>query len=87
MLRRDVHDLDTKAHVIEGAPTVDFFAQRRIENMIKYVEGFFVKDKRKILQIIRQTCNAPGMFIPAYGITGGEMALGHVLIDRQRKKK
>lgn len=86
VLRRDVHEQTETVYETKGAPPVDYFAQKRIENVIKYVEGFFVKDKRKILQIIRQTCKTPGMFIPEYGITGGEMALGHVLIDRQRKK-
>jgi len=85
-LKRDVDGGDQAGHGQEEAPSVENFAHRRVENLIAYVGDFQVRHKRKILQIMRQTCTHPAMFIPRFGLSAGELAIAHVLTDRQRKK-
>lgn len=85
-LRRDKDGPDYQTTTQEEAPSVENFAHRRVENLIAYVGDFSVRQKRKILQIMRQTCTHPGMFIPKFGLSGGELAIAHILTDRQRKK-
>lgn len=85
-LKRDKDGPDYQTTAREEAPSVENFAHTRVENLISYVGDFSVREKRKILAIMRQTCSHPGMFIPRFGLSGGELAIAHILTDRQRKK-
>jgi len=85
-LKRDKDGPDYQTTAREEAPSVENFAHTRVENLISYVGDFSVREKRRILAIMRKTCSHTGMFIPRFGLSGGELAIAHILTDRQRKK-
>lgn len=85
-LRRDTESVPEEEEETTKTPTVEHFAHMRITSIMTYVNSLGVKHKRHILQVIRQECTHPGMFLPRFGISAGELAIGQVLTDRTRKK-
>ena len=59
------------------------------KNLVFYdvIKGFSVKDKRKILSLMRLPEVGVDTLFPNYGITAGEFSTWTILADTGRKKK
>lgn len=78
LLRRDLEGCKDEDEDINDN-SVERFASDHMTNVINYINSLRVRDKRVIFQIFRQNQIDANMFLPLYGVTVGEFAVGQVL--------
>ena len=84
-LRRDLQNGQEEGSNEVSDNSVEGFACDYMTAIIRYINELRVRDKRVIFQIFRHNQINAHMFLPIYGVTVGEFAIGQVL-DPSKKK-